>query len=254
MKSDFRGKTVLVTGASRGIGREIACCFAAAGARVIVHFKSNEKEAGKTIALLGEGEHFTYQADLAEPYLLAHHADKLYEAVGKIDILVNNAGIFVKHDILDLAAGTFRERVLETLMTNLAGPALLSVFVARKMAEQGGGSIINISSRGAFRGEPEAPAYGASKAGLNAFGQSMAKALARQKVFVYTVAPGFVETEMAEADLAGSEGDMIRNQSPFGRVASTKDVANAVLLLAADGNEFMTGCILDVNGASYLRT
>jgi NAD(P)-dependent dehydrogenase (short-subunit alcohol dehydrogenase family) len=122
------------------------------------------------------------------------------------------------------------------------------------MIKNGGGRIVNVSSRGAFRGEPESPAYGASKAGLNAMSQSLAKKLAKHNIFVGVVAPGFVETDMAAELLTGPEGDGIRNQSPLGRVARPEEVARAVLFLAAEGSEFMTGAIIDVNGASYLRT
>jgi NAD(P)-dependent dehydrogenase (short-subunit alcohol dehydrogenase family) len=126
--------------------------------------------------------------------------------------------------------------------------------MARHMIEHGGGRIVNVSSRGAFRGEPTAPAYGASKAGLNAMGQSLAQALAPHGVFVHTVAPGFVETERVAPRLSGPAGEAIRQQSPLGRVARPDEVARTVLFLAAPGTEFLTGCIVDVNGASYLRS
>ena len=141
-----------------------------------------------------------------------------------------------------------------TLGLNLLGPANLSFLAAEFMTENGGGKIINISSRGAFRGEPSAPAYAASKAGLNALTQSMARALAPYNVQCYAVAPGFVETDMTEEILNGPRGKEIRAQSPMNRVARPDEVANAVVLLAAPGNEFMTGTIIDVNGASYLRS
>ena len=134
------------------------------------------------------------------------------------------------------------------------GPANLTFFIAQRMMEHGGGKIVNVSSRGAFRGEPNEPAYGASKAGLNAMSQSLAQALAPHSVFVYVVAPGFVETDMSAETLAGPEGDAVRNQSPLGRVARPEEVARAVVFLASEGTEYMTGCIVDINGASYLRT
>jgi len=122
------------------------------------------------------------------------------------------------------------------------------------MIERGGGRIVNVSSRGAFRGEPLMPWYGASKAGLNAMGQSLAQALITQNVYVYTVAPGFVETEMAAKILASPEGEQIRAQSPAGRVAQPQEIAKTIHFLAMEAPEFMTGCIIDVNGASYLRS
>jgi 3-oxoacyl-[acyl-carrier protein] reductase len=122
------------------------------------------------------------------------------------------------------------------------------------LVEAGGGAVVNVSSRGAFRGEPKNPAYGASKAGLNAFGQSMALALAPHGISVGTVAPGFVQTEMAREVLAGPRGDVVRAQSPFGRVARPEEVASAVLWLASPDALFASGTIIDVNGASYLRS
>lgn len=122
------------------------------------------------------------------------------------------------------------------------------------MIPQGGGRIINVSSRGAFRGEPEFPAYGASKAGMNAMSQSLAKKLGPHGIGVYAIAPGFVETDMAKETLEGPLGDQIRNQSSMGRVARPEEVAYAILFYASAGAEFMTGGILDVNGASYLRS
>jgi len=111
-----------------------------------------------------------------------------------------------------------------------------------------------VSSRGAFRGEPDQPAYGASKAGLNALAQSLAQQLGPYRIFVGVVAPGFVETDLARERLTGPDGDAIRAQSPLGRVARPEDVAHAVAFLASEGAEFATGTIIDVNGASYLRS
>ena len=114
--------------------------------------------------------------------------------------------------------------------------------------------MVNVSSRGAFRGEPNCPAYAASKAGLNAFGQSMALVLAPHRISVGTVAPGFVQTEMAREVLQGASGDAVRAQSPFGRVAHPEEVAAAVVWLASPAARFASGTIIDVNGASYLRS
>jgi NAD(P)-dependent dehydrogenase (short-subunit alcohol dehydrogenase family) len=122
------------------------------------------------------------------------------------------------------------------------------------MIGQGGGKIVNISSRGAFRGEPHALPYGAAKAAMNSFGQSMAWALADKNVQVYTLAPGWVETDMTREILKTERGQAVRAQSPMNRVASPEELAHAVLLLASEGAEFATGCILDMNGASYLRS
>jgi NAD(P)-dependent dehydrogenase (short-subunit alcohol dehydrogenase family) len=116
-----------------------------------------------------------------------------------------------------------------------------------------GARIVNVSSRGAFRGEPRYPAYGSSKAGINSFGQSMARALGPLGISVTTVAPGYIETDMAADVLAGPEGERIRGQSPLGRVGTPEEVAAAVLYLASPDAGYASGAILDLNGASHLR-
>ncbi len=254
MNFDFTSKVALVTGASRGIGRSIARMFAEAGARVVVHYHSNRQAAEETQAGLVGAGHILAQADLADANSLEQMVEMVLTDVEQIDILVNNAGIFDSHTITEVSFAEWQQAWHRTLNTNLIGAANLSFLVGQTMLKQGGGRIINVSSRGAFRGEPNAPAYGASKAGMNAMGQSLAKVLAPHNVFVHTVAPGFVETDMAAEILASPQGDEIRNQSPLGRVATPDEVARTVLFLAAEGTAFLTGCIVDVNGASYLRS
>lgn len=251
---DFTGQNVLVTGASRGVGRAIARAFAEHGAGVIVHYGSNRPAAEETLACLGGGSHLMMSADLRDPAAVQKLVADAAGKVGRIDVLVNNAGVYEEHPMPSVTYEEWQAVWSRVLGANLLGPANLSYCVARHMREHGGGRIVNVSSRGAFRGEPSAPAYGASKAGLNALGQSLAKALGKDNIFVFTVAPGFIETDMTTEILAGPRGDVIRGESPLGRVAQPEEIAWSVLLLAAPGSEFMTGCIVDVNGASYLRT
>jgi len=251
---DFSGRSVVVTGASRGIGRATARLFAGHGARVVVHYRANRKAADETLESLPGGPHVALAADLRDPTAVERFTREAAEAVGRIDVLVNNAGMHVDHPVLTVSYDEWRDAWQRTLETNLVGPANLMYCVIRHMAENGGGRIVNVSSRGAFRGEPSGPAYGASKAGLNSLGQSLAKALGGSGIYVFTVAPGFVETDMAEPILAGPMGEFLRNESPLRRVAKPEEVAWTALFLAAEGSEFLTGCIVDVNGASYLRT
>jgi len=251
---EFSDQVALVTGASRGIGRAIAVAFAQKGARVAVHYNRNKPAADETLSSLAGGPHMLIQADVAQPEANRGMIETVINAMGRIDILVNNAGIYEEHPPMQATFEEWQNRWQRTIDTNLMGPAHLSYWAARHMAGRGGGRIVNITSRGAFRGEPDAPAYGASKAGQNAMSQSMAKALAPHNVFVYAVAPGWVDTDMAAEALSGPQGDEIRGQSPLGRIASPQEVAAAVVFLASKGTDFMTGCILDVNGASYLRS
>ncbi len=250
----FNNKIVLVTGASRGIGRAIARQFAGAGARVAVHYHQNETAAYETQSMLPGGPHPIFQADVRDAAAVRQLVQDVVAQMGRLDILINNAGVFTHHPLAQVDYETWQAVWQDTLATNLVSAANLCYCAGRVMIEQGNGRIVNVSSRGAFRGEPQAPAYGASKAGMNAMGQSLAQYLAPYNIFVGTVAPGFVETDMANEHLDGPGGDAIRQQSPLGRVARPEEVAHAVLFLASEGAEFSTGTIIDVNGASYLRS
>ncbi len=253
MNIRFDNLNVLVTGASRGIGKAIATEFAASGARVIAHYHKNADSAKQLISEIeGEG-HLTFQADIANPDSVKEMVNRLVDKLGHIDILINNAGVFEEMDFSTINYEEWQNAWAKTMNTNLTGVANLSFLVAKHMVKIGGGKIVNITSRGAFRGEPTAPAYGASKAGLNSFSQSLAKALALQKVLVYALAPGWVDTDMAALGMEGPDAQEIKDQSPLRRIAKPEEIAHSVVMLAS-GIEFMTGCILDVNGASYLRT
>lgn len=246
-------KTVLITGASRGIGREIAKKFAEAKAQVAIHYRNNETAAEETLAMLSGEGHFTVQANIADPDEVQQMVNTVIKRLGKLDILVNNAGVYEDHPIADVDYETWQASWHRVIQTNLVGAGNMCYCVARHMIEQGSGRIINVGSRGAFRGEPTGPAYGASKAGLHALSQSLAKYLGQYNISVMAVAPGFVSTDMAAPRLAGPDGDDIRNQSPFKRVAKPEEVAHTVLFLATPEAAFLSGAVVDVNGASYLR-
>ncbi len=252
MTTTSRG--VLVTGGSRGIGAAIARAFAGQGDRVAVHYgRSAELAEAVRVSLTGEG-HVTVQADMAQPDAVRTAVDSAAEQLGRLDVLVNNAGVFLAHPPLSTSYEDWQATWSQTLATNLSGAANATFCAIPHLRAAGGGAVVNVSSRGSFRGEPECPAYAASKAGMNAFGQSMALVLARHGIAVGTVAPGFVQTEMARTILDGPGGDDVRGQSPFGRVARPEEVAAAVLWLASPDARFSSGTIIDVNGASYLRS
>lgn len=251
---NFTDKRVLITGSSRGIGQAAAIAFAAKGAKVVVHYNRNQKAGQQTFdSLKGQG-HLLIQADISDATAVKSLFQSIQTQLGGIDIVVNNAGIFDPHPIDEVSYEHWQQSWSQTLATNLIGAANVCYCAAELMIPNGGGRIINVSSRGAFRGEPEFPAYGASKAGMNAMSQSLAKKLGKHNIGVYAIAPGFVATDMAQPTLDGPDGDSIKQQSPLGRVAKPEEVAHAILFYASEAALFMTGGILDVNGASYLRS
>jgi NAD(P)-dependent dehydrogenase (short-subunit alcohol dehydrogenase family) len=246
-------RAVLVTGASRGIGAAVAREFAALGDRVAVHYGASRERAEEVAASLAGDGHVVVGADLADPDAVRAMVDRAAQALGGLDVLVNNAGVFLHHPIDDTTYEEWQRAWSDTLAVNLVGAANVTWCAVRHMIAAGGGRIVNVSSRGAFRGEPTQPAYGASKAALVAFGQSLARALGPHRIAVTTIAPGWTETDMAADTLASPRGESIRAETPLGRVAQPEEVARAVVYLASPEAELASGAVLDFNGASYLR-
>jgi NAD(P)-dependent dehydrogenase (short-subunit alcohol dehydrogenase family) len=251
MGSARTGRAVLVTGAGRGIGAAVARRFAAAGDRVALHHGRSE-EAARAIraGLPGEG-HVVVGADLTDPEAIRRMVDAAAGELGSIDVLVNNAGIVALHPIGETSYEDWQRAWRDVLGVNLVGAANVTWCAVQHMGR--GGRIVNVASRGAFRGEPRMPAYGASKAGIVAFGQSLARALGPRGIAVTSVAPGFTETDMAAEALAGPGRATREAESPLGRVATPEEVAAAVLYLASPEAELASGTVLDLNGASHLR-
>ena len=228
--------------------------FAERGDRVAVHCRDAVAAAEAVRESLPGSGHATVRADLADADAVRSMVDAAASALGGLDVLVNNAGIYGGHPVLGTSYEEWQAAWQATLGVNLVGAANVTWCAVRHMAASGrGGRIVNVGSRGAYRGEPTHPAYGASKAGLHAFGQSLAVALAPHGITVASVAPGFVETDMAAAQLATPAGDVIRAQSPFNRVATPEEIAAAVVYLASPEATWSSGAVLDLNGASYLR-
>ena len=245
-------RAILITGASRGVGRATALAFAERGDRVAIHHRDSADAAQKLrLELAGEG-HVVVQADLAQASAIQPMVTEAAAALGGLDVLVNNAAHSGSHPITDVSYDEWQAVWRQTLEVNLMGAANVTYWAIKHMKR--GGRIVNVSSRGAFRGEPRQPAYGASKAGLNAMGQSLAVALAPLGIAVATVAPGYVETDLSNAHLKSPRGPEICAQSPFNRVARPEEVAAAIVWLSSPEAEWASGAILDLNGASYLRT
>jgi len=220
---------VLVTGGTRGIGLAIADAFRALGDNVVALSSAD--------------------GDLADPLAVEEIVASAMSTLGSIDVLVNNAAVILASAVDEVTYAEWQQTWQRSLTVNVLGAANMSYCVAQQMIARRSGRIINVGSRGAFRGEPRHPAYGASKAALHSLGQSLSVSLAPHGIAVASVAPGFVETERVGAMLT----DEVRRQSPFGRVAKPEEVAAAVVYLASAEAEWASGAVLDLNGASYLR-
>ena len=201
-------------------------------------------------SLPGDG-HVLAGGDLADPVAVRAMVDGAAAALGSIDVLVNNAGVVAPHAIDETSYEDWQRAWSDVLAVNLTGAANVTWCAVRHMGP--GGRIVNVSSRGAFRGEPSMPAYGASKAGIVSLGQSLARSLGPRGISVTSVAPGFTETDMAADALAGAERERRDAESPLGRIATPEDVAAAIVFLASPEAELASGSVLDVNGASHLR-
>jgi NAD(P)-dependent dehydrogenase (short-subunit alcohol dehydrogenase family) len=177
--------------------------------------------------------------------------------LGGIDVLVNNAGVYTEHPLPVTSYEDWIKDWQRVIDVNVHGTAnVIWCFVEHlRTRPEGpeGARIVNVGSRGAFRGEPDAPAYGASKAAVHSMTQSLAVSLAPLGIVVTAVAPGFIDTDLTASILEGARGDGIRAQSPFGRVGEPEDVASAVAWLATPGARWASGAVVDLNGASYLR-
>lgn len=251
---DFSGKYVLITGASRGIGKATAMAFAKNGAKVGINYRNNDEAAAQALSdLQGEG-HRLFKRDISQKEETWALIEDFINAYGRLDVLVNNAGISIFHEIDKVDFDHWAHAWEKTFETNLFAVANTCYWAAQAMMKSGGGHIVNVSSRGSFRGEPTKPAYGASKAALNSMSQSLAKKLAPYKIYVGVVAPGFTETEMAKETLTPAERENLLRESPFKRMAQPEEVAHAIMFLASDEAAYSSGTIIDVNGASYLRT
>ena len=249
---DLNGKVALVTGASRGIGRETAIRLASAGALVGVNYHRSKDEALSVVREIGDAKAVALHADVADPAQTSSMIDALIERFGKIDILVNNAATFDMNpfDRDDYAA--WQQGWRRTFDLNVFGAANAAFLAMRSMRKNGGGKIINVASRAAFRGEIEFADYGASKAALVNLTRSIARGCAKDNIIASCVAPGFIETEMARSELEAHREE-IERQIPLGRVGRVGDVAAVILFLASPMADYLNGVTIDINGGSWFH-
>ena len=247
------GKTVLVTGGSRGIGAAIARAVGESGARVLVHYARNERAAEAVRRDIGADRCQVLQADLAVP----GEADRLWaDAVTlapRIDVLVNNAGIF--EDVrVEAPIEDWRAAWTRVLQVNLLAPAELCRAAILHFRAHGGGKIVNVASRAAFRGEaPDEMPYGASKGALVTLTKTIARGFAADGVLAFCIAPGFTDTEMVTGAMAPDAIAEATRDIPLGAMAAPEEIGALAAFLCDDRVRHMTGATFDVNGASYVR-
>lgn len=239
------GRVILVTGASRGIGRSIALAFAEPGTVVALGYRSGEEAAAGVLAeVKGRGaEGMTLQADVADLAQVRSMIDALVSRHGRIDVLVNNAGGH-RDGLLALMDPADWDVVIDL---NLKGVFHCCKIVTRHMMAQRSGAIVNVSSLSGITGLPGQTNYAAAKGGVNAFTKALAQEVARFGIRVNAVAPGLVETEMA-MQIPAAQRERLLSSVPMGRMATPEEVAAAVKFLASDDASYITGQIIQVTG------
>ncbi len=248
---DLEGRTALITGASRGIGRETALRFAAAGANVAINYCRSETEAATLAEAIGDRAQLV-RADVAVADDVSAMIDAVVGRFGKLDILVNNAATFEMNPFDGESYAHWQRAWERTFALNVFGAANAAFLAMRVMRRHGGGRIINVASRAAFRGETEFPDYGASKAALVNLTISLARACAKDGIVTSCVAPGFIETDMARSEIEAHYEDIV-GQIPLRRVGLPHDVASVILFLASPLASYLNGAIIDVNGGSWFH-
>jgi len=245
----FDGKVAIVTGASRGIGREIALNLAQEGARVAVNYSGSKEKADEVVALITErgGEAFAIQADVSNADSVKLMIDKAMENFGSIDILVNNAGITRDNLLMRMKEDEWDD----VLDINLKGVFLCTKAVTRQMMRQRAGKIVNVASIVGVSGNPGQANYVAAKAGVIGLTKTVAKELATRNINVNAVAPGFITTDMTDALNEDLKAQLLVN-IPLGKLGSAADVAKTVLFLLSDDAAYITGQTIHVDGGMVM--
>lgn len=242
-------KVALITGASRGIGREIALTFAKNGYSVVVNYNGNEDKAlavKAEVEALGQ-EALVVKANVADETDVKSMVKETIDTFGQIDVVVNNAGITRDNLLMRMKEADF-DAVIDT---NLKGVFLMMKAVARPMMKQKGGAIVNLSSVVGLSGNPGQINYVAAKSGVIGMTKSAAKELAAKQIRVNAVAPGFITTDMTDA-LSDEQKTLLLNQIPLKALGEPKQVADAVYFLASDAASYITGQTLSVDGGMYM--
>lgn len=226
--------------------------MADAGARVVVNYHRSAAEANEVAGHIGPERAMAVEADVSDPAAVERLVGATLDRFGRIDIVVNNAALYAENPFDGGDYDAWRRGWQRTFDLNVFGAANVAFLAMHSMRRQGGGKVINVASRAAFRGETEFADYGASKAALVNLTRSIARACARDNIIASCVAPGFIDTEMARPALE-KERAAIVGQIPLGRLGTADDVASVILFLASPLADYLNGVTIDVNGGSWFH-
>ncbi len=251
MSFDLNGKSVLITGASRGIGAAAARACHDAGARVILHASGESDAAAGVAASIGQTPGDILYQDLGAMDAGFDLAARAIEGAGRLDAVVNNAGVYLASP-LDGGKDAWAEGWARTMAVNVQAPADICRAAVAHFREHGGGTIVNVASRAGHRGDgADFGVYAASKGAVLAMTKTWARALAGENILLYAIAPGWVETRMAPQDIEAREKAV--HEIPLGRVARPEEIAATMVFCLSGACPSATGATFDVNGASYVR-
>ena len=252
MNISLSEKVILVTGGSRGIGKSIALALGASGATIALHYARNRGGAEEVLAHL-PADSGIFQADFERPEAPQQLMDQVIKRYGRLDILVNNAGIAIDLPLRE-EWEQWQAGWEKTLQVNLVSAGILSKLAIKRFQKNGGGRIIHIASRAAFRGDvPGYMAYAASKGGMVALSRSIARYFGKDNIQSFVVAPGFTQTEMAQQFIDDFGEDIVLKDLALNELTQPEDVAPTVVFLASGMMDHATGCSIDINAGSYVR-
>lgn len=250
---DLSGKEILVTGASRGIGKAIARQLLRQGARVGLHYNRSDKGVGELVQEFGSANAISLQADLEDPQQTVALFQKAKKQLKNIESVVLNAGIFEPHPVTD-PLETWLEVWRKTMKVNLESAGILTRLFLEHFQDKNEGRFIYIGSRAALRGETEEYlAYAASKGGLSSLAKSVARSFGKYNIKAFVVAPGFIKTDMAMEAIANLGEDKVLEELALDRLTTPEDIAPVVALLCSGHLDHATGTTIDLNAGSHIR-
>ncbi|MEW7292024.1 SDR family NAD(P)-dependent oxidoreductase [Aquimarina sp. 2304DJ70-9] len=250
---DLKGKTILVTGASNGMGKEVASFLMKMGARVAVHYGTNKTSADELVALYKETGSKAFKADLSEEAEVYSLVENVIVSFGKLDVMLLNAGVFLPHSVKQNTEDWFSVWK-KTMDINLNAVGLLTKLGIDHFIDNKEGRFIFIGSRAVFRGETEEYlAYAASKGGMVSLARSVARSFGKQNIKSFIVSPGFTRTQMAENFIKTHGEEKVLEEIALNELTQPKDLAPLIALMCSGLMDHATGATIDVNAGSHIR-